>query len=1020
MSGPGGLRPEPAVYTVPSGLPFVDALVVGLLKGGVVPLREDDPLALSRVTILLPTRRACRALRDAFVRHSARHAMLLPRIRPLGDLDDDEADLGGGALADGEQLPPAIAPLHRQLLLTRLILGWDQARHRGTGAGAGKTVDQAARLARELARLLDQVQTERLDFSTLAGLAPARYAEHWQTVLDFLALLTEHWPKILDELGMMDPAARRTAALERIAARWRAAPPPEPVLAAGSTGSLPATADLLATVAMLPTGCVVLPGLDRGMDDASWEALGPSHPQQGLKHLLNRIGVVRQDVPDWPAPGLSEATAPRARLIAEAMRPAGTTEHWRTVGTIDEAAIEGLTRIDCASPQEEAGVIALLLRAALESEERTAALVTADRALARRVAAELKRWRVEVDDSAGTPLAETPPGVFLRLSAALAARGAAPVPLLAALKHPFAAGGEAPVKFRQTVRRLETARLRGPRPAPGIAGLRAALADAAAPQQTGEAGQTDARQRTAAALDAWLARLEAALEPFAAAMAQPAQPLGTLLRAHIAFAEWLAASDTEPGAARLWAGEAGEAAAAFVALLADGGDALSAVAPWDYPALLDALLEGEVVRPRYGRHPRLFIWGPLEARLQHADLMVLGGLNEGSWPPEPAADPWMSRPMRMDFGLAPAERRIGLSAHDFALCCAAPEVVLTRASRVEGTPSVPSRWLTRLDAVLESGGRHGEIADRAALWLHWHEALDRPERIAPAPPPAPRPPLSARPRSLSVTAIETWMIDPYAIYARHSLGLAPLEPLDADPGAAERGIIVHAILDAFVRQYPARLPADALERLLHIGRRHFQPVAQRPGVMAFWWPRFERIAAWFVDTERARRATAAPLATEVRGQLTLASPAGPFRLTAKADRIDRLTDGGLVVIDYKTGALPTKPAIQAGRAPQLPLEALLAAAGGFEEIAPEAVAGLAFWRLTGGEPAASEAPLDGEPAVLAAAAREGLTALIARFDDPETPYHPVPRPDWARPWNDYAHLARIQEWSVLSGEEGTA
>jgi len=986
-----GRRSRPAVYSIAPGLGFVDALAAGVRAE-----TGDDPLALARVTILLPTRRACRALQEAFLRLSDGRPLLLPRLLPLGDVDDD--DLALAADAADIDLPPAIPPLRRQLMLARLIHARD----------AALEIDQAAQLAGELARLLDQVQTERLSFDRLRDLAPATYAEHWQVTLRFLEIVTQAWPRVLDEAGCLDPAARRNALLEARAAAWRRAPPADPVIAAGSTGSIPAAAELIEVVARLPRGRVVLPGLDRDADAATWAEIAgdPTHPQHGLALLLARLGLTPAEVEPWPDHGLVATNPSRARLVAEALRPAATTEAWREFAAAADRerlalALRDLVRVDCPGPQEEAGVIALLLREALVRPGKRAALVTPDRALARRVAAELRRWDIEIDDSAGRPLADTPPGTFLRLTAELFAERVAPLALLAAFKHPLAAGGRDPAAFRVLTRRLERRALRGPRPASGFAGLLAALGEAA-----GQGG-----------LRTWLVSLADLARPFAELFDAPRAPLAALLDAHVAFAEALAASDAEAGAARLWAGEAGEAAAGFVAELRAAADGATPLPGARYPALLAALLAGVAVRPRYGAHPRLAIWGPLEARLQHADLLILGGLNEGTWPPEPAADPWLSRPMRREFGLPAPERRIGLSAHDFAQGCAAPEVVLTRALRVEGTPTVPSRWLLRLDALL-STLKLPLDGLRPGTWLGWQAALDRPDRYAPVAAPAPCPPVAARPRGLSVTRVETWMRDPYAIYARAVLKLKPLEPIDADPGAAERGTIVHRALDRFLRDHPDTLPADALDRLLATGRAAFGAALSRPAVWAFWWPRFVRIARWFVDTERARRGGLAASRTEAAGSLTVPGPGGPFVLTATADRIDIGADGRLTIIDYKTGAVPRPRDVELGFAPQLPLEAAIAAAGGFAGVPAATVAELAYWRLSGGEPPAEIKPVAGDAMALGAAALAGLERLIAAFDDPATPYAAVPRPDFAPRFGDYAHLARVKEWSAGAGPDG--
>jgi ATP-dependent helicase/nuclease subunit B len=988
------------LFTIPPGVSFVDALAAGLLAetGG-------DPLALARYTILLPTRRARRALDDAFLRRSDGRPLLLPRTLPLGDLDPDDVALAGAdesatieqgpALAD---LPPAIPALRRQLLLTQAI------QTAGRSSGAPMSVDQATRLAAELARLLDQVQTEQLSFDRLRGLVPENYAAHWQITLRFLSVLTEEWPKILAAEGCIDPAERRNRALALQAEAWRRSPPPDPVIAAGSTGSIPATAALLQVIADLPTGRVVLPGLDRDLDDETRDAVlaDPAHPQHGLCVLLRRLEVMPSAVRPWPCQGLPSTAPSRARLVGEALRPATTTEKWRALpaNAADAAALAGITRVDCPGPQEEAGVIALLLRAAAEQSGKRAALVTPDRGLARRVAAELKRWDIDVDDSAGQPLDQTPAGTFLRLTAEMVAEELAPIPFLAALKHPLAAGTRDVAEFRAWVRCFEMAMLRGPRPAPGFVGLQSALSDS-----------------DAVRFGRLLERLADLAAPLGRLIGEQQVRLGDLIDAHVTFAEGLASSATESGARRLWAGDAGEAAAIFVADLRQAASGFAPMPGDRYPALLGGLLAAQVARPRYGRHPRLAIWGPLEARLQHTDLLILGGLNEGTWPADIAADPWLSRPMRRDFGLPAPERRIGLAAHDFAQAMGAPEVVLTRSLRVEGTPTVPSRWLLRFDGLLRTigidpGRRHG------GQWLDWQTKLDAPEFVRPIAPPVPCPPVKDRPRAIRVTEVEQWRRDPYAIYAKRILRLKAIDPIDAEPSAADRGTWIHSALERFVREYPQDLPANALDRLLAIGRQEFGTQMNRPTIAAFWWPRFEHIARWFVENEAQRRPTFAAVQAETSGQLQFVSLEGAFTLTATADRIERGTDGRLTIIDYKTGGLPKPKDIEFGFAPQLPLEAAIASEGGFAGIARAEVAALQHWRLTGGTPAAEVKPVEGEPMALAHAALTGLRRLVGTFDLPHTPYQSVPDPETAPRFSDYAHLARIKEWSIgVPGEE---
>ncbi len=995
-----------SVYTIPAERSFVDALADGLLEAW-----GEDPLAFSEALVLLPTRRACRALREAFLRRAEGKAMLLPRLRPIGDIDEEELGLtasfgeagAGAGLAEAvASMPPPVGDLRRRLILTRLILqgGW---------GFEDPTPDQASLLAADLGRFLDQVQVEGLSLDNLERLVPEEFSENWQRVLAFLDLIRTHWPRILEEEQAQDPGHWQTALRRLQIDAWRANPPAFPVIAAGSTGTVPSTADLLSLVLTLPQGLVVLPGLDRHLEETAWTAASEdqTHPQYGLARLLSRFEMDRAAVLDWPCGGEDGTDrATRVALLSEAMRPAQASDGWRALTPQDSRRFSGVDLLTCPTPHAEAAAIALIMRQALETPRQRAALVTPDRGLARRVAGELKRWGVTVDDSAGTPLEKTPGAVFLRLLIETVSGGLSPVSLLALLKHPFAAAGENPPAFRAAVRLLERHLLRGPKPAAGFDGLDAVLVAA-------KFSEEKDRRRT----EDLIGMLRPILEPLIAALEGGGTPLRRILEIHVRAAEALAATDTDTGQNRLWNGEDGEALARFVRELTDSAsEDVAVMEPRFYPAFFDSLLAGRVVRPSYGAHPRLSIWGPLEARLQHAEVMILGGLNEGVWPPEPQTDAWMSRPMRARFGLPAPERRVGLSAHDFAQVIGAQTVFLTRSEKLDGQPTVPSRWLSRLQVVLDATGQ-GDALRPEHPWLEWAEAVGRTGLpAAPCPPPAPRPPRDARPTELSVTRVELLMRDPYSIYAQSILGLKTLDPLEADPGAAERGTFIHQALEKFVRAFPSGpLPGDALRRLRAFGEEAFGPALGRPAVRAFWWPRFERVAQWFLDLESGRRGDVAASVLEVKGRMQL----GRHAVRATADRVDRMHGGGLAVIDYKTGGVPTLKAVQAGYAPQLPLEAAIAMDGedGFEDVAAGPVEELAFWQLSGGDPAGLVKPIPGDAiADLAATAREGAAHLFQVFDDPQTPYLAAPRPAQAPRYNDYAHLARLAEWSV--SEEG--
>jgi ATP-dependent helicase/nuclease subunit B len=376
--------------------------------------------------------------------------------------------------------------------------------------------------------------------------------------------------------------------------------------------------------------------------------------------------------------------------------------------------------------------------------------------------------------------------------------------------------------------------------------------------------------------------------------------------------------------------------------------------------------------------------------------------------------------MRAALGLPQPERRVGLSAHDFAAALAAERVLLTRAEREGGAPTVPSRWLARLDALFGYDASKPtpppEYIQRGRrTWLAWAEKLDDPGDYKPQPPPAPRPPLEARPTRLSVSSIEQWRRDPYGLYARRILGLEPLDPLEAELGAADRGSALHAAIDEFLQAHGhGSLPDDALKRFEALGEKHLASVLAAPAERAFWWPRFRRLAHWFIATERARRdAGTELLASETKGTMTV----GPLTVEARADRIDQIEPGGWEIIDYKTGRVPSVKELEGLFAPQLLLEAAIAERGKFERIADQARAvHLSYWQVNGlGEGGEAKEIKKSEELVPAMMAL--LAKMIDHFGNPATPYEAVPMPEFSPHFNDYEHLERIGEWSVAGGEE---
>lgn len=985
---------KPCIYTIPPGVSFADSLAKGILD-----MAGDDPLALAQYQILLPTRRACRSLREAFLKISEGKPLLLPRLHPIGDVDDEELSLLLAGSEDELSLSPALPPLRRQFMLTRLIAA-RQDYSRG--------LEQDLMLANALGRLMDQVYTEGLNLADLPHLVSDGFAKHWEISTKFLSILSEAWPAILAENGVMDAADRRDQLIKKLAAHWRAKPPGHPVIAAGSTGSIPATLELLQTIAGMDKGCIVLPGLDQIMDSESWDALDDTHPQSTLKHLLQQIGTLRENVKEWP--WADKVQQKIAALTTEIMRPADTAAAWQNLKTNPVVAANDLNieRYDCANPQEEALIIALALRRALEAKPKmTAAMVTTDRNLARRVAMACRRWGIEVDDSAGVPLSQTPIGIYLRSTLNAAMDHIRPVSLLSFAKHNLCRP-EGIGEWRSKIRDLDRSIMRGTFAGKGLEAYLSKIA-----HMREEAQKRGRKVYIPAHSEKTLKFIDARFAPLLQKAQQGAVlPIADWCEAYILCAE--AFSDPN----LLWSGPAGEKAAAIMAEIRDEGGIMPPLTLQQYAMIVEQAMGSVNIRPAYGLHPRLFILGQLEARLVQTDLMILSGLNEGSWPPDPGVDPWMSRPMRRKFGLPPLERTIGLAAHDFVQAFCAPQTILTRAVRVDGTPTVPARWLQRLDTVLQACGMEEGLLHRGAL-MSYARALADTAQYTRLERPAPTPPVSVRPRELPVTAIELWMQDPYSIYAKYILGLYKLSPLEQKLDAAARGTLVHAILERFNEDYPNDIPSHAEINFLSITKDELARISPNPAVSALWMPRLARIGQWVVKNEREWRMTYQPAVREAKGDYKL--PDLNFTMTARADRIDLTLDGTAgAIIDYKSGGTFSPKKMEDGRSPQLPLEALILQNGNFAGIKQVPVTDLSYWVLKGNHEGGEKTSLS-DPLKLARAienAADGLSELIQTFDHQETAYYSLPRPHNIPAYNDYEHLARVKEWTAL--DEGEA
>jgi ATP-dependent helicase/nuclease subunit B len=982
-------RPGPRWFTIPAHRPFTLDLARGLAEA-LAPL---GPEALAEAVVLTPTRRGARALAEAFLAVSGGRAVLLPQVRALGDLDEGEPPFEPGDLA--LDLPPAITPYRRRFELARLVVQNGRLFDRPLDAAA------ALELADALASFLDSLQIEEADGSGIDSLAPAEMARHWQKSAEFLNVAIEAWPRRLAELGLIDVSERRVALLRTLERQWTDNPPVGPLIAAGSTGTAPATADLLAAVARAPLGAVVLPGLDLELAADAWGSVGEQHPQGAMKRLLERHDLTRDDVGLWPgaAPEGETRGRWRRRLINEALRPAKETADWRNqiakirregrAEDIDPIAVglEGLNVLTARGEEDAAAAVALLLREALETPRKTAALVTPDRDLARRVSARLARWGIEADSSAGAPLSHCPAGVLLGLLARAALDPCDPVRLLAILKHPLTLLGD-----DEALMAFERHGLRGARPG-GWDVIAARLA---------KAGEDAVKL---------LDRLRAAL----AGLPDPDAilPAAGRARALAEVAEALAmGEDGAPSA--LWSGAGGEAGAQLISSLMNESEGLPETDGLGFAQLLESLMAQATVRTGGATHPRLRILGAIEARLVRADRLVLAGLEEGVWPQAAPVDPFLSRPMRKALGLPPPERRIGLSAHDFAQAACAPEVFLLHSERREGAPAVESRWLWRLKTLARGAGV--SLPERPEV-LAWAQALDQPGPYAPVARAAFAPPLEARPLKLPVTQVEALTRDPYAVYARYVLGLYPLERPDEPMEQRARGTAIHAAFEVFAEEWPAP-PARFAELYMTELARAGAPASAlaREAALA------AETAVWVAEMEARHRADGSQVFVEQAGKAMFATPRGPFTVTAKADRIEVGPDGRAHVLDFKTGMAPSKKQVRTGFSPQLTLTSAIVARGGFEGVGARPPGDLIYIRVTGRDPAGEEiAPLAGEAdaADLPQVTWAGLEALIQRYEDPARPYVSRTAPQFVKTYaSDYDHLARVGEWSAAEDGDG--
>ena len=1036
------MKPSAAnVYAIAPGAPFLKTLVRAVRGGklGFPAPDPSDPLALSSATIYVPTRRAARALRAEFAKTSGTSSAILPVIRPLGDFDEDAGFFLDGP--DALSLTQPIGPDERLLTLARLTRAWaggmaaDAASMiEGEPVAVPRTASDAVWLAKDLAHLMDEMAREGVSWDGLKDVDTAGLSAWWQLTQRFLEIAGGAFPAILAEKNLSEPVEYRNAAIRAEAARLASAPPAGPVIAAGSTGSIPATAELLSVISKLPNGAVILPGLDRDMNEAAWNLIGESeksptsfsHPQYGLKRLLTRFGLRRDEVGN-----LSDVPAPlraREKIISDALLPAEGTESWALAKqeTSDtEAALAGISLIEAPGEREEALAIAMALRAAIdEKREKTAALVTVNRDLARRVSAELLRFGIQADDSGGAPLANSPQASLFRSILQCVFEPDDPVAILSVLKHPSALFAWQKADVSLAARTLELVALRGVIGSVSALTLperfKKSLRDAESAERRPFWNKRIHGEHIENA-ENLASSLRTALLPLAE-LSERQGKLSVSEAASVSVTAFEAVGRAADGSLQnLYGGDSGEEFAAHLRGLVTVESGFD-FDPADWPSIHEALISGKMVKPKSGSDPNVFIWGALEARLQEVDTLVLGGLNESVWPARPPDDPFLSRGMKSSLNLEPSERRTGQAAHDFQMGLGAQKIILTRSARMERAPTVASRWLQRLLAYVGENQTKA-MTRRGAQYLQWANDIDSLPNIDLERRPEPSPPLELRPRHFSITEIATLRSDPYAIYAKRILKLLPLDPLIREADERERGTLFHEIMARFIAKKPNLADAWKTAALLRrIALDAFTEQQYPSEVLALWQPRFDELVDRIVDIERLRGDDIKVSHTEISAVKT-AVPDSIVTLSGRADRIDERLDGTLDIIDYKTGGEPTAAQARALIDPQLSLEAALARQGSFKGLGAAAPNDLVYYRLKSkGEMKFDSLVFDKNGASkegfsaddLAEKSWRELTRLIGKFALPQAAYlsHVLP----PKREGDYDHLSRLLEWSAGSDD----
>ncbi|MBA4117640.1 MAG: hypothetical protein C0514_01915 [Candidatus Puniceispirillum sp.] len=816
---------------------------------------------------------------------------------------------------------------------------------------------QAYHWARALTKLLDGARLHKIDlYQGLEALLGAEHALHRQGALEGLLTLLAHWHKTPPLPSRCDDHVQ---ALEMLMERLCTHNTHAPVITLGIHHSAPIYTRLLATCASLDKGTVLMNDFDHSLTQEHLKGLSSSHPQWIHARLLEALDLSPEEVLSWGARTCCATLPFLARAFEDTF--AKSKEVPKNLGLNHLAMIEARDRF------EEATFASLLIREALDDPNKKVLMVTPDRQLAALVGQMLRKWQIIPDDGAGMPLTSLTPFVFLMRVLEAVGENFSPMTLLALLKHPLFGGGSAARTFART---LETRVLRRPL-APQT--LEACLS----------ACQGDE------ALYGFLKDLQEKAAPFTEALRQKGQPLADLLEAHLSLALTLCAKET------LWEGEHAAEMATHWQDVLEAAPHFPELSPHTYLSVFPLLFKDQTVRRQHGIHPRVAILSPQQAQLMKADRVLICGLSEGLWPLLSPPSPWLSPAMEASLGLGDDTHTLAEAGRLFTEFCQAGEVFLMRSMRLDGTPQTPARVWQRLEALLKSEGITLSTNKYEELQA-WQKALYTETHPAPCERPAPRPRRALRPKQVSVSSLGLLQQDPYAFYVRNVLKLSPLEAIAPPPDARLFGTLLHGCLEAFVASGVLTVPQwDA------VCQARLKPLLPWGAVHLFWTKRLASLGPWILESLSALPKDTR-FFTEAHASLALFEG---LTLVAKADRIDvSVATGHVTVIDYKTGALPTKAEREVGLALQLPLEAHMLAQGSFANV-PKPVSSqinMQYWHL--------RPPYD--IVALGNVVDQSLTHtqdLWEHFWVNEAPYlAPFTAP--SQTFLPQEHMSRIQEW----------